>query len=335
VPKYWTFSTRYDTLMVAKNWKKPQRDEKMTQSYVLPARTSKSVRGAGWYLLLLVATFVAYIPTFVHLIQGPWQTEQEGHGPLIIAASLWLVWASRERLVKTEIVPAPVVGWALLVVGLAMLFIARTQNIISVEVLSELPVIAGCILMLSGWKVLKVLAFPIGFLFFTVPAPGWMVDGATVPLKVFISDCVTRFLYAAGYPIAQNGVVIMIGPYQLLMQDACAGMNSIFALSAIGMFYVYAFRWKSKLRSVILLATVIPITIIANFLRVLMLVLIAYYGGIELVDGLIHDLTGIALFVFALALLFILDGLLSLVGAAGRAIWSHHADPSLKRMPSI
>jgi exosortase len=146
---------------------------------------------------------------------------------------------------------------------------------------------------------------------------------------VFISDLVTRALYALGYPIAQNGVVIMIGPYQLLMQDACAGMNSIFALSAIGMFYVYAFRWTSKLRSLALLAAVIPITIMANFLRVLALVLIAYYGGIELVDGLFHDLTGIALFVFALVLLFIFDGLLGLVSAIVRAVWSHFGRPKV------
>ena len=73
-----------------------------------------------------------------------------------------------------------------------------------------------------------------------------MVDAATVPLKVLISDMVTNVLYAAGYPIAQNGVVIQIGPYQLLVQDACSGMNSIFALSAIGVFYVYAFPVARK-----------------------------------------------------------------------------------------
>lgn len=304
----------------------------MTQSFVLANRSSYFSRGAVWYLLLIAATLVAYVPTFIHLIKGPWQTEQEGHGPLIIAASVWLVWASRKQLAETQIVPAPIVGWGVLLLGLAMLFMARTQDVLSVEVMSELPVIAGCVLMLAGWKVLKILAFPIGFLFFTVPAPGWMVDGATVPLKVLISDWVTRFLYAAGFPIAQNGVVIMIGPYQLLMQDACAGMNSIFALSAIGMFYIYAFRWKAKLRSIVLLAAVIPITILANFLRVLMLVLIAYYGGIELVDGLFHDLTGIALFVFAIALLFMLDGLLGLLGAIGRRVWFRNTNADLNRI---
>jgi exosortase len=91
-------------------------------------------------------------------------------------------------------------------------------------------------------------------------------------------------------------------------------MNSIFALSAIGVFYAYAFRWENKLRSVLLLAAIIPITIVANFIRVLALVLIAYYGGVDLLEGTLHDLTGIGLFVVAVALLFLFDGFLGLCG---------------------
>ena len=143
--------------------------------------------------------------------------------------------------------------------------------------------------------------------------PDWLVDTMTVPLKVFISDTVTRVLYAAGFPVAQNGVMIMIGSYQLLVKDACSGMNSVFALSAIGVFYVYAFRWKEKLRSVFLLLAIIPITILANFLRVFALVLMAYYGGPDLIEGIVHDLTGISLFIVALLLLFAFDGFLGIV----------------------
>jgi exosortase len=95
-------------------------------------------------------------------------------------------------------------------------------------------------------------------------------------------------------------------------------MNSIFALSAIGIFYAYAFRWQSKLRSLILLAAIIPITIAANFLRVIALVLIAYYGGVDKLEGMLHDLTGIGLFIVALLLLFFLDGSLSLCGMSFR-----------------
>ena len=91
-------------------------------------------------------------------------------------------------------------------------------------------------------------------------------------------------------------------------------------LSAIGLFYVYVFRWDSKVRGLILLALIIPITIIANFIRVVALVLIAYYGGADMLDGIVHDLTGIALFVVAVILMFLADGFLGLINALFRRL---------------
>jgi exosortase B len=284
----------------------------MTYLNALQPRKSSVLQEMLWPALLIGSFLVAYIPTIRGLIDGPWQTEQEGHGPLIIAASVFLVWQSREKLRAASLAPAPVAGWSLLSFGLVLMFLARTQGVLAVETLTMLPVIAGCILISAGWLVFRILAFPIGFLIFAVPAPDWIIDAATIPLKVLISDLVTRVLYAAGYPVAQNGVMIMIGSYQLLVKDACSGLNSIFALSAIGVFYAYAFRWDQKIRSLILLAAIVPITIAANFIRVITLVLIAYYDGVDQLDGVMHDLTGIGLFAVALILLFLLDGLLSL-----------------------
>jgi exosortase B len=286
----------------------------MTYSEALTATKSFASRGLVWPALICASVIAAFFPVFIALAEGPWRTEQEGHGPLIILAAIWLVWQSRNKLRTAALSPSPVLGWLVLLGGLAILILSRNQDILSLEAASEIPVLAGCILLLAGWSVLRILAFPIGFLIFSAPAPGWLVDGATVPLKVLISDLVTNGLYAAGYPIAQNGVVIQIGTYQLLVQDACSGMNSIFALSAIGVFYVYAFRWQEKIRALILLALIVPITITANLLRVMALVLITYYFGVEAIEGVLHDLTGIALFVVALALMFICDGLISVVG---------------------
>jgi exosortase B len=283
---------------------------------VLQTLNAHQARGLSKLLGPLVVTasfFAAYFPTIKSLIDGPWQTEQEGHGPLIIAAALWLAWQSRKQLKMTALSPAPVAGWAMLLFGLILMFLARTQGVLTVEAFSAIPVIAGCVLLLAGPKVLRVLVFPILFLFFAVPMPDWLIDAATVPLKVFISDIVTQILYELGYPIAQNGVMIMIGSYKLMVKDACSGMNSIFALTAIGVFYVYVFRWQARIRGLLLLAAIIPITILANFIRVVALVLIAYYGGIGALEGILHDLTGIGLFVVAVALLLLFDGLLGLL----------------------
>ncbi len=267
------------------------------------------------YLGAMAAAFViAYAPTYVSLAEGPWQTEQEGHGPIIMLGAAWLAWQQRRKLASATFKPAPVTGWIILIVSLLIMAVTRSQNILMIEVATQVPVLLGCLLLIGGWPLARIFAFSLAFLIFSVPPPGWLLDAATIPLKGWISDVVTGLLYSLDYPIAQNGVMIMIGSYELLVKDACSGINSIFALSAIGIFYVHEFVNNNWTRRVILIASIIPITILANIVRVIVLVLGAYYFGPDRIEGLFHDLTGISLFVFALALFFLLDGVIIGVG---------------------
>jgi exosortase B len=261
-------------------------------------------------LALASAIFLAFIPTLIRLANGPWQSEQEGHGPIIIAAAGWLAWQAWTKEERPQGASAPVAGWIVLLLGLAVLIVTRSQDVLMLETGSQIPIIAGAILISAGWRGLKTYAFPLGFLIFAVPPPGWMLDIFTVPLKIQISDWATELLYRLDFPISQNGVMIMIGNYQLMVKDACSGMNSIFALSAIGFFYVHEFIKNSPFRSIVMLLSIIPITVAANFVRVLALIMLAYYGGEDYVEGLFHDLTGFLLFAVALLLFFMLDGVL-------------------------
>ncbi len=293
-----------------------------------PSRSDAPALGAGRDRTTLLAYaggmglcfLLAYLPTYMKLADTVWRSEQEGHGPLIMLAAVWLAWQQRDKLSTITLKPAPIAGWIVLLSGLALLVVMRSQYLVMVEVFTQIPVLFGCVLLLGGWPLARLFAFPIAFLFFSVPPPGWLMDAFTVPLKAWISDVTTNFLYDLGYPIAQNGVMIMIGPYQLLVKDACSGMNSIFALSAIGIFYIHEFVRNNWFRSIVLVLSIIPITVLANFFRVLTLVLASYYFGVDAVEGLFHDLTGIALFVFALVLFFLLDGVLIGLGYAFRRI---------------
>jgi exosortase len=290
---------------------------------------SRPARVGLAYLGAMAASFlVAYAPTYMKLASGPWQTEQEGHGPLIMLAAGWLAWQQRDRLNSIPFRPNPIAGWIVLVGSLLLMAVSRSQDILMVEVFTQIPVLLGCMLLIGGWALVRVFAFPLAFLIFSLPPPGWMLDALTVPLKAWISDLVSNFLYGLGYPVAQNGVMIMIGSYELMVKDACSGMNSIFALSAIGIFYVHEFVGKKNwLRKLVLIASIIPITILANFFRVLTLVLSSYYFGVDRIEGLFHDATGIALFMFALALFFFLDGVL--IGVGRLVAWLF---PSLTRV---
>ncbi|MGO9391198.1 exosortase [Rhodoblastus sp.] len=300
-------------------------DQKHTRSSVgIAARISDA-----WLDLALAGAIVAaFIPTLLRLIDGPWRTEQEGHGPIVIAAAAWLAWQARQNFRPEKLKPAYIAGWLVLLAGLALLIVMRSQDVLMLEVAAQIPIICGAVLIAAGWQGLKAYAFPIAFLFFAIPPPGWMMDIFTVPMKLMVSDWATELLYQLDFPIAQNGVMIMVGPYQLMVKDACSGMNSIFALSAIGFFYVHEFIRNSPFRVAVMLAAIIPITVAANFVRVLALILIAYYFGVDAVDGVFHDLTGFLLFAVALGLFFLLDvvliGMAALAKGALRK-WRPHA----------
>jgi exosortase B len=290
-------------------------DSLKTEAVQRSAPSAAAERGVNTAFLLALAAsfFVAYLPTYLKLAGGAWQTEQEGHGPLIMVAAAWLAWQQRDRLRSIALRPAPIAGWVILILSLLLMAVTRSQDLLMVEFATQIPVLLGCLLLIGGWSMARVFAFPLAFLVFSIPPPGWLLDAFTVPLKAWISDIVSNFLYDLGYPVAQNGVMIMIGSYELMVKDACSGMNSIFALSAIGVFYVHEFVGHDILRKFLLIAAIIPITILANFFRVLTLVLGAYYMGIDSIEGFFHDFTGIALFVFALLLFFLLDRII--VGA--------------------
>ncbi|MCV4655922.1 archaeosortase/exosortase family protein, partial [Escherichia coli] len=84
----------------------------------------------------------------------------------------------------------------------------------------------------------RVLAFPLLFLVFMVPLPQMVIDSVTASLKQAVSAIDEDLLYFIGYPIARSGVVLMVGQYQLLVADACSGLNSMFSLTSLGVLYL-------------------------------------------------------------------------------------------------
>lgn len=235
---------------------------------------------------------------------------------MILAVSAYLMWRQRAAFSEGESKPAPLAGWVLLLFGLALYVLGRSQQILLFEVGSQIPVIAGAVLILRGWRALKALLFPVLFLVFMVPLPGILVDALTNPLKRYVSEIAEHALYSAGYPIARSGVTLTIGPYQLLVADACSGLHSLYSLSALGLLYLYLMKHQSVIRNVVLGTAVLPIAFGANIVRVMFLVLVTYHFGDEAGQGFLHGFAGMVLFVAALLLLFALDAVLGLVASS-------------------
>jgi len=265
-----------------------------------------------WVLPLLIGLVALYLPTYLVLAKTVWASDEQGHGPIILVVSIWLMWRKRDEYLALPDQPARVAGGLLLAFGLALYVLGRTQQLDTFEVASQILVLAAVFLLMKGPNALRLMAFPLFFMIFMVPLPSILVQVITVPLKMAVSWCAEAILYAFGYPVARTGVVITVGQYQLLVADACAGLNSMFTLEALGLLYLNLMNYKSMTRNVLLAILIIPISFAANIIRVMILVLVTYHLGDEAGQGFVHTFAGMVLFIVALTLILLTDSVLSL-----------------------
>jgi exosortase B len=278
----------------------------------LAIRSMRSFRAAlpeWWPVLLGLA--VLFVPTFYDLFTGAWVGEEQGHGPIIFGLALWLIYRKwPEMLEATTPARASWTGWPILAIGLLTHMLGRSQKILMLEVLSIILVMMAVLLIKRGGRAMRVLWFPFFFMIFMVPLPSEFVAAVTMPMKMAVSWATEHILFAFGYPISRSGVILQIGQYQLLVADACAGLQTLLTLEALGLFYLNLMRHPSAFRNVGLALFIIPISFSANVIRVIVLTLITYYYGDAAGQGFLHGFAGMVLFVTALVLILSIDSAL-------------------------
>ncbi len=263
---------------------------------------------AEWFPIL-IGLIALYVPTWVDLSRTIWAAEAQAHGPIILGVALWFLWKQGPVIHELAAQPAKT-GWPLFVLGLLLYVIGRSQDILLFEVGSQIFVIISLLLILRGWAAARAAWFPLFFLLFMIPLPGTFVDALTLPMKMAVSYVAENVLYWVGYPISRTGVILQIGQYKLLVADACAGLQTLFTLEALGLLYLNVVRHDSLFRNVTLAILIIPISFIANVIRVMALTLITYHFGDAAGQGFLHGFAGLVLFITALLIIIGVDSLL-------------------------
>lgn len=274
----------------------------------------------SWSPALAAATFLAawgalYLPVYLEFASGPWRRNENAHAPFIMAIAAGVAWSiltSPEFRYSARRVSF-VAGCLVLACGLGCFALGRSAEATLLVSGSQGAVAAGAALALFGFRGALRLWFPIALTFYLVIWPDWALDALTAPLKQFVSEWVSKPLYAAGLPVAHAGAVITAGPYQLLVADACAGMNSLIALTAVGAVFLYAIKRRSMIVNLAVVAALIPIAIGANIARVAVLVLITHYFGYDAGQSFLHETAGLVMFGAALAGVFLVDWLAALM----------------------
>ena len=271
-----------------------------------------SLRGTPLSTIILVGGFATLVvPLVLTLANQTWSREFGAYGPIVLVTGLWLLWRQAPEL-RSEAKPGSVwLTLPILATALVAYVFGYAYDFVTLEAAGVYG--AGVAILQSrvGMRPLLKHWFPLLYLAFVIPPPNAVLADLTAPLKSLVSEASTDWLASFGLPVAREGVTIFVGQYQLLVEDACSGMNSLVGLIAVSLLYIYLMRGSSWLYSVILVGFIIPIAIVANIIRIMTLILLTYYCGNETAQGFLHFTAGMLLFTTALLCVFGLDRLLA------------------------
>lgn len=260
-------------------------------------------------LLIALAVLCLAGPTMYDVARDSWSSEQGAHGPIVLLTGIWLL-VRELRASSPRVAPGNALLTAVLLVPCLFVYtLARISGIIEIEGFSMYAALIIAAYGLWGGAVLRVVWFPLVYMLFVFPPPDTLFAMLTQPLKILISQTAVSMLHVAGYPIAGSGVMIQIGQYQMLVAAACAGLNSLLSLTALGMFYSYIRHSSNFAYMLVLICFILPIAIVANLVRVLLLLLITYHFGEAAGQGFFHELAGLSMFASALLSIFVIDWL--------------------------
>ena len=266
-------------------------------------------------ILSLLAAWL-YAPLALRLGRQWWEDPNYTHGFFVPVFSLFLLWERRAKLAALRIKPSWF-GLLILVVALMALVLGTIDVGFFLYRISLLLFVAGVVVFLAGWKHLAAVSFPLAFLVLMIPSSTVLYQ-ITFPLQIIASKTATFLLMLVGVPAVREGNIILLPSARLEVAEACSGIRSLFSLITLTIIYGYLAETKVGVR-VLMALIAVPVSVLANALRIAVTGLVVESWGVEGAQGTLHLLSGWFIFAGSLALIVLLHRLSHVVlGKTGK-----------------
>lgn len=251
-----------------------------------------------WFSVLLAITYF----TVIKLLAAQWSVDEDvSHGFFVPPIAAYITWQRRQELFSTPWKPNILLGSLAVAWGITQLVLGTLGAELFLQRTSLVVTIAGGVLLMGGWQILKIVAFPLAVLLFMIPLPKVVYGQLTLPLQLFASRVAEHALLFMEIPVLRDGNVIELANTKLSVVEACSGIRSLLSLSFVSLVYGYFTENRTWMRWALFFSTV-PIAIFANALRVTMTGVLAQKDP-ELAQGFMHSVEGWVIFIVALVLL--------------------------------
>jgi exosortase len=221
-----------------------------------------------------------------------WNNPEAGHGLLLAPLALWFAW-------KSGIVDAPrpgrLLGGALIVLGVGFRWLADLAAELFVMRGSMLLVLAGLVVWYFGVRQLLRWWLPFTLVALSIPLPEIVLSRIALPLQFTASKIGAGLLAWRQIPVLLTGNVIRIPGHELFVAEACSGLRSLTALISLGVL-LGALVLRSAVARVLLVASVVPVAILLNGVRVFLTGFLVFFVDPKMGEGFMHATEGMLIF---------------------------------------
>lgn len=259
--------------------------------------------GAATALLALaIGAWIA--PAVAGLAAGLWQTEAGTLGPLVILCGTATLLHDLRRPGTGRFMPGRPATTAAMLGAAAMLHaFAWATGILPLLCVAVWGGVVAMLHGLVGWAGLRRARMALAFLLLAVPLPYSLSVGANAWLRDHLALHAAQFCHWLGLETAVDGNSVYVGPYELAVETACAGLSSTVSLIMVGLLYAHWSGRGKPARMALIVALAIPVALAANLLRVIVLVMLVDRLGAGVLSTWIHPVSGFLSFGLALAIL--------------------------------
>ena len=266
---------------------------------------------AAWTTIALMTGLLVYSywPGLLNA-QSSWQNAQYSHGWIVPLFTLGLLFWWRKP-VNAEIgLWERLAGLALISASFALRLSVARYRIVTIDMYTFVPAIAGVFLMVGGWRMFRWSWAPIAFLIFMYPLPDEATRYLLGPLQTLATIVSTYALQTLGLDAYRQGNQIILGDMHLGVVDACSGLRmlTIFIALSVALVMLGDREWWEN---VVVIASAIPIALIVNSIRITVTGLLYQVANSEIAEMVFHDLAGWVMMPMALGMLFLLQRILA------------------------
>lgn len=255
------------------------------------------------FAIAIALLVVAYLPTIKWMVDR-WMAAESyySHGFLVPLISGFIIWQRKAALKKIKI-SGDFAGLWVIASGLGVNIICAALKVYFISGFSMIIVLYGMVLFFFGKEMVRNLIFPIFFLAAMIPLPLALVGVLTVKMKLFAAECSTIILNKIGFPSIRDGSIIRMPNSFVSVEAPCSGLRSLISLLTLGLVFAYAMKVSYFKKGILFLSSV-PIALLSNVARIIMVAVVNDLYGSKVAMGAFHDMSGFLVFGIAFAGLF-------------------------------